>query len=73
MSETEWEMDQRCKESSDMKVDYWIVKRKKKCMGKKKIESQVDKKKPYFVSQGNGLTLKLSQLEQRTNAMLHQP
>lgn len=73
MSETEWEMDQRCKESSDMKVDYWIVKRKKKCMGGKKNESQVDKKNPYFVSQGNGLTLKLSQLQQRTNAMLHQP
>jgi len=36
-------------------------------------ESQVDKRKPYFVSQGNGLTLKLSQLQQRTNAMLHQP
>ncbi len=30
-------------------------------------ESQVDKKNPHFVSRGNGLTLKLSQLQQRTN------
>lgn len=71
MSETEWEMDRRCKESRDMKGDYWTVKRKKN--GGKKRESQVDKKNSHFVSQGNGLTLKLSQLQQRTNAMLHQP
>lgn len=69
MSETEWEMDWRCKESSDMKGDYWKVKRKKEWGG----GSQVYKKNPHFVSRGNGLTLKLSQLQQQTNAMLHQP
>ncbi len=36
MSETEWEIDWRCKESSDMKGDYWKVKRKKNGGGGRK-------------------------------------